>query len=609
MYGYHGKILIINLSKKNLEILELKENMLKNFIGGAGLGAYLFLKYTRGQKVAPFSEENPLIFMTGPLTGTLAPASGRHAVISLSPLTGILGEATSGGFFGAELRRTGYDGLMFVGKSEKPVYILIDGEDVIFEDGEELWGLGVYETMKIIKKNHGKEFRIACIGPAGENLVKYAAIINDDGRAAGRTGLGAVMGWKNLKAIAVRGEKSIQVYSSEFYEYARNLFKEIADSLVSRTLRELGTASYFEVGYELGDIPGKYFTSLDFDPESLSGSKLNELFQVRPKACFACPIGCGREIRLGEKIVHGPEYETLAALGSLNLVMDIEKIVLANHLCNDLGLDTISTGVSISFLNYLIEKGVFNREKIRISWGDGDGLIEVIKKIAYREDIGDLLAEGVKNIAEKLGINANEAAHVKGLEIPMHDPRAFFSMALVYMTGNRGACHLRGDAYTVDMGVLEDEYFNLTLGEQQNLIERVPSIIGIQNLREVFNSLILCIFTNLTSKEISKLLSLATGWDFSPEKLYNIGERIYNLKRGINNLYGISRKDDSLPEIVLKPYEKGAIAGQSPKDQLETALMEYYKLRGWDWDTGKPKKEVLEKLGLRDLAELLWEGA
>ena len=606
VYSYNGRIAIIDLSKQRVRTLELKENVLRMFIGGTGLGAYLFLDLIRNKYPEPFSEENPLIFMTGPLTGTIAPASGRHAVISRSPLTNIFGEATSGGFFGVELKKTGYDGVVFLGSSERPVYVFIEKGEISFHDARDLWGLGTYETMQSIRKDLGKNVKVACIGPAGENLVRYSAIMNDDGRAAARTGLGAVMGSKKLKAVAVLGEKEISVCSEEFFEYSRELSRTLAESISAMTLKELGTAGYFEVGYEFGDIPGKYFMSLDFDPETLSGTRLNELFHVTPKACFACPIGCGREIKLDSLVVHGPEYETLAALGSLNLIMNMDIVVRANHMCNDLGLDTISTGVTIAFLNYLVEKEIISRKDANISWGSGEGLLRIIRMIAHREGIGNLLAEGVKRMAEKLGVDREEAAHVKGLEIPMHDPRAFFSMALVYMTSNRGACHLRGDSYIVDMGVLEDENFNLRLGEPTNLVDRVPVVIGIQNLREIFNSLLICIFTHFDSEKISKLLRLATGWDITPRELYVTGERIFNLKRSINNLFGITRKDDYLPKITTKPYTSGPIQGQTPENQLEEALRKYYQMRGWDWETGKPTRKKLHEVGLGDVADILW---
>jgi len=601
MYGYNGKVVIIDLEKREYKISRIKETQLRLFIGGASLGALLLTKLSQNYEIDPLFPENPLIFMTGPLTGTIAPTSGRHAVVSKSPLTGILGEATAGGIFGATLKKSGYDGIIIIGKSDVKTYILIDNKEVEIYKADDLWGLGNYDTIKELKKRHGQRASISSIGPAGENLVRYASIMNDNGRVAGRTGLGAVMGSKNLKAIVVLGDKEVEYASEDFVNYSIQLSKELRESVATLTLRELGTASYFEIGYELGDIPGKYFTSLNFDPSALSGMSINEKYKVSPKACYACPIGCGREIAFDDLKIHGPEYETLAALGSLNLIQDLDKVIMANHLCNDLGLDTISTGVSIAFATYLTERGIIPKSLSNLHWCDGGLLLNTIKKIAYRRALGNILAEGVRRLAKKFGVDQRLAAHVKGLEIPMHDPRAFFSMALVYMTGNRGACHLRGDAYTTDLGVLEDANFNLVSTEPHTLSGKASIVIGIQNLREIFNSALLCIFSHFKSSQVAKLISLATGWDLKPKELYIIGERSFNLKRIINNHFGVTREDDRIPEIVIKPYSSGPIEGITPKDSLEPALREYYDRRNWDWNSGKPNIDKLRQLNLETL--------
>lgn len=606
MKGCIGKIVKINLSTNKVEQITLEESRFKNFLGGTGLAINLFMDFLGEKIFDPFAPENPLIFLTGPLTGTIAPTSGRHVVASRSPLTGIWGEALAGGFFGARMKMAGLDGLLIIGAPNNPVYIFIDEESIEIREAKDFWGLGTYETMNMVKKETDRKASVACIGPAGENLVKYAAIINDDSRASARTGLGAVMGSKKLKAIAIVGRKKVNVHSEEFIEYSRELSKEIAESYSGRTLRELGTASYFELGYEFGDIPGKYFTSQDFDPSTLSGIKLNELYKVSPKACYACPIGCGRNVKRDNMRIDGPEYETLASLGALNLVQDIDAVLLANHLCNDLGLDTISTGVTIAFLSYLVEKGIIGKSQVNISWGDGDALKEVIKMIAYRKGIANILAEGVRKTAEVFNVDSNLAAHVKGLEIPMHDPRAFFSVALSYSTSPRGACHLRADTYLVDLGTFEDPDFNITGGNGASMSGKASMVAAMQNLREIFNSAILCIFSGIKSIHVAKLLNLATGWNITTKKLYQIGERIFNMKRAFNNLCGVTRKDDYLPKIVLDPYQTGPIHGISPKDQFEQALKEYYEIRGWDWKTGKPKKEKLKNSGLEEVSKILW---
>ncbi|UNQ73477.1 aldehyde ferredoxin oxidoreductase family protein [Infirmifilum sp. NZ] len=598
---YAGRVALIDLSNRKVEYWTPDENLLRSFLGGASLSAALYVK-ARPSLPPPLSPENPLIFMTGPLTATRAPTSNRYSVSSRSPLTGLWGEATSGGAFGAKMKLAGFDGIVVTGVSETPVYIFLSDGRAEIREAKELWGLGTYATQRLIKQELGSSASVACIGPAGENLVKISAIINDAGRAAARTGLGAVMGSKKLKAIAAIGDGVIGAATEEFESYARELWSKIATSLSAQAMRELGTASYFDIGYDFGDIPGKYFTSLEFDPSQLSGSRLREVFKVEPLACYMCPIGCGRRVRVEGGIVDGPEYETLASLGSLNLVADIKAVVEANHLCNDLGLDTISTGVTIAFLNYSSERGYVSGMKPR--WGDGEALKSMIVDIAYRRGLGDTLAEGVRVAAKRLGVPEEIAAHVKGLEIPMHDPRAFYSVALSYATGPRGACHLRADSYLADMGAFEDPELGIGPGEFHTLEGKASVVIAMQNLREVFNSALLCIFTGLKSSELARLLSLATGWDIDSKAVFILGDRSFTLKRVINNALGVTRRDDRLPEIVLQPYSSGPIAGKTPKQELDHALDEYYALRGWDAE-GRPTDEKILSLGLSEYKSIL----
>ncbi|MDK2464947.1 MAG: aldehyde ferredoxin oxidoreductase C-terminal domain-containing protein, partial [Candidatus Korarchaeota archaeon] len=315
----------------------------------------------------------------------------------------------------------------------------------------------------------------------------------------------------------------------------------------------------------------------------VSGATLAEKFSVKAVACFGCPIGCGRQVTTQWGIVDGPEYETIAAFGPLNWIFDLNAIVKANHLCNDLGIDTISAGVTIAFAAYLKERGLLPREYEREApeWGDGQRLVEIVKKIGFREGMGDLLAEGTREVAKRLGVDPGLAANVKGLEIPMHDPRAFFGMALSYATSVRGACHLRGDFYSVDLGYFRDPDLGLSQGDRFQIAGRAREVIALQNLREVFNSALLCVFTNFTSRTLAKLLSLATGWDFGPTTVHEVGGRSFDLKRKINVLQGLGPEEDRLPEIVVRPLEEGGAVGKSPADQLETAIEEYYGLREW----------------------------
>jgi aldehyde:ferredoxin oxidoreductase len=598
---YRGVFALVDLGRREVRRLEVPGSLYQQFIGGASVAAALFSELAAG-KPEPLSPENPLIFATGPLTGTRAPTSGRYAVAARSPLTGLWGEATSGGRFGPQLKFAGFDGLVLVGAAERPVYLWVSDGRVELRDAAHLWGLGTYETMRLVREETDRRASVACIGPAGENLVKLAAVINDSGRAAARTGLGAVMGSKRVKAIAAAGDEEVPVAREEFDAFARELWRKIAGAASSQALRELGTMSYFEMGPEFGDIPAKYFTSLEFDYSSLSALRLKEEFRVEATACYMCPIGCGRRVFLEGGVVDGPEYETAASLGALNMVSDLREVVLANHLCNDLGLDTISTGVAIAFLNYAAEKGLVS---VAPAWGDGERLRSMVESIARRRGLGDVLAEGVREAARRLGVPESLAAHVKGLEVPMHDPRAFFSVALSYITSPRGACHLRADTYLADMGAFIDEDLGLGPSDPHSLAGKAGLVARMQDLREVYNAAIVCVFSNMTSGELSKLLSLATGWELTPRTLVEVGSRSFTLKRLINNAFGAGRGDDRLPGIVLEPYASGPIQGVSPREELEAALTEYYGVRGWDPGTGVPYEETVKSLGLSEHAARL----
>ena len=587
--------------------MNLSEELYRKFIGGSGLGAYLLLKYTDANFDA-FSPENPLIFITGPLTGTITPSSGRHSVVSRSPLTSFYGESSSGGYWGTYLKKAGYDGIVVTGKSDKPVYLYVNEETVDILDASELWGLNFYDTQKELKNVHGSKVKVSAIGRAGEKRVRFAAIMNDHGRAAGRLGMGAVMGSKNLKAIVVYGEKNIEVFSEEFYDFAKEKSIEVRESTGAQFFRQYGTAFYVDYGYGMGDVPAKYYTEGEFPAESVSGITLVEEFDVSPIACYACPIACGRLVRLQSKNVDGPEYESIVMLGVQSMVFDLKKIIEANDLCNDYGLDTISTGAVIALAHFMFEKGVLSEKDVgfKLEWGDSENIVNLVKMIGEREGFGDILAEGSNRVAEKYGFDLEYVATVKGLDIPAHDPRASFGQALSYATSNNGADHNRADYFLVDMGAFEDEEAGITQSDRFTLVGKVESVINHQNFRELYNALSICIFTNLTLSELTSLTKLATGWETSAKELMQIGERLYNLKRGINNLYGVTREHDKLPKIVLEPYKNGNIAGITPANELSEALNKYYEIRGWDKETGKPTKEKLQELGLNELISKLY---
>ncbi|MEW6424889.1 MAG: aldehyde ferredoxin oxidoreductase family protein [Bacillota bacterium] len=600
MYGYAGKLGYIDLSTGKAEIKEIDEQLARQFIGGSALACRLVYDLI-GPQTDPLGPENPLVFMTGPLTGTTAPSSSRFAVCARSPLTGIWGEATSGGAFGPKMKLAGFDGLMITGRAAHPVYLLVEDGEIKLRDAGHLWGEDSYRTQELIKEAAG-DCSIACIGPAGENQVAFAAVMNDAGRAAGRCGLGAVMGGKNLKAVAVRGKKKVPLADADnFNMMNRFILEEVKKATTLFT--QYGTMGYMDVGMYFGDVPAKYFTENVFPVEKVTGQRLREDFHVTFEPCLGCAIACGRKTRLTGKYnrlsVDGPEYESGVSLGPLCGCYDLEAITFANHLCNAYGLDTISAGVVIAFAMYLLDNRLVTPERLgfAISWGDSAGIFRLLELIAKKEGPGALLAGGVRRMAAELGVDPELAAEVKGLEIPMHDPRAFAGMALVYATGPRGACHERADFFMLDLGLVKQECLGLGPGEDRFSLEgRVEHVVKLQNVRELDNAFLRCVFASLPLDVTAGLLGLATGSSWTVEELLTVGERSTALKRMLNCKLGVTRADDRLPEIVKRPHREGSNAGFVPDETAH--LQEYYTLRGWDWETGRPTAQKLTELNL-----------
>ena len=612
MYGYHGKILQVDLNNRKTKDIALNEDDLKNFIGGGGLAARLLYPLMTGSP-DPLGPQNPLLFITGPFTASPVPSSGRHTICARSPLTGVWGETSSGGFFGVAFKSTGYDGLLVTGRSAQPVYIVVHAGGVEIKDAAHLWGKGFYETRDALLTEVGeKRARVTAIGQGGEKLVRYAAVMNDDGRAAGRCGMGAVMGSKKLKAVVAYGDKRAPLADSAALK--ENIKASLPLSLMDLTalstremFRSFGTIGYIDMAMYLSDAPAKYFTKSIFPVEEINARALKEKYLVTSVACYGCPLGCGRLTRYGRhgiKQVDGPEYESAIALGPLCMNFDLDSLVYTTHLCNDYGLDTISAGVCIAFAMYLYEKGVLTRDKagMELKWGDKDAIISLLEKIALREGVGDLLAEGVKRMADKLSVSQDEAAHVKGLEIPMHDPRAFFGDAVDYATAPRGACHTKGDYYMVDMGrgVVEAD---IVPGERFESSEDKGAMTAkYQNLRDLYNSLPMCILSDVISPDtLATLLNNITGMDFDANSLLKAGERSFNLKEMINVRLGADEKDNRLPRIATAPLSEGSSYGKEP--DMETLLRGYYKERGWEEDTATPTRETLEQLGLSEVVK------
>ncbi|NOZ69702.1 MAG: aldehyde ferredoxin oxidoreductase family protein [Deferribacteres bacterium] len=606
MYGYHGRFLKVDLGTETIEDMQLSEDNLKKYIGGATLAAALIYEHIE-KDMDPLDPESPLVFSTGPFTGSPIPMVSRYAVCGISPLTGFWGEATSGGTFPFRLKGAGYDGLFITGRAKKPVYLYLEGGSAQIRHAEHLWGKDIYETQRVIKTEiEADTCSTACIGQAGERQIRYASIMNDRGRAAGRCGLGALMGSKNLKAVVVSGRMRPAFADKEKVKaLAKEAASTIRKNLISVALREYGTLFYMDMAMTLGDVPAKYFSRSVFPVEKISGQALRQAYAVENYACMGCPIGCGREVRNFRKHtdhVDGPEYETVGAFGPLCMNFDLDSIIEANHLCNAHGLDTISAGVSIGYAMYLHEKGILTKDKagIKIQWGDGKTIVRLVKMIIKQEGIGELLSRGTLEMAKELGRDTDEAAQVKGMEMPMHEGRAFHGLAISYATGPRGACHLKGDYYNVDLGGAVPE-LKILPGERLTSKGKAEAAARYQSLKDLYDALTLCKFAPLSVTQICQILSAITGRQTTPADLLAAGDRSVNLKRAISNRLGLTRKEDRLPKVCLTALNEGSTAGKAP--DMDLLLKEYYAFRGWDWETGRPSREKLIGLGLNHVAD------
>ena len=615
MSGYMGKLLVVDLTQGELKDEPLDPNIAHDYVGGAGYAArYLYDEL--GPDTEPLGPDNTLMFMTGPLVGTRAPSCGRHEVCAISPLTGIWGESNSGGFWGAELKFAGYDGIVIRGCSEKPVWLSIEeGKPPALRDASDLWGLDTYETQDRLRGQLGDEkVRVASIGAAGENLVLYAAIMNDHGRAAGRTGMGAVMGSKKLKAIAVRGKQRIPLAEQRlFSQTAKEAVRIVKDDISTQVYREMGTASFVDMSIMWGNMPNGYWSEPRFEEATnLSGVSMMESILTRPVPCYGCLVACGRKVTLKDtpydvEVVDGPEYETVATLGSMLLVDDLPAVAYAGHLCNRHGLDTITAGSAISLAYLLYERGFLTADDtggLPLKWGDIETAHTLLEMIAHREGFGDVLAEGCQRIGARYGAG-DLALHVNGLEPAAHDPRALSGMALVYATSPRGACHLQGEMYSIDMGLTIPEV-GIFPGGRFKTRGKAKVVVRAQDWRTLYNSAIMCVFVNPTAPVLVRLLSAATGWSSDIVWWQRTGERIFNLKRAFNNRLGVRRGNDRLPERMLIPMSNGS-RGRTPR--MDKLLEEYYGERDWDWRTGRPSREKLVSLGLPEIAEDLWDGS
>ena len=603
------RLLVVDLSTGKSETRIVDPKYTRQFIGGSGLGVRLLWEGLDPAR-DPLDPASPLLWTTGPLTGTSGPTTGRFSICGRSPQTGLWGESNLGGFVGPELRFAGFDGVLITGRAPKPVFLWIHNGQAEIRDAAHLWGeADTNETQRRIKAEVNEpQARVACIGMAGERGVPFAAILADHGRAAGRTGMGALMGSKNLKALAVRGTGKIAYADGETYKRLRVAAnKALIDENLTDVYRATGTAGAAEYLQILGDMPQKYWTQATFDGTTkIGGAAMAETILTGTTACQGCVISCGRAITVKDGPyktqgqVKGPEYETIASFGAQILVDDLAIIsALGNH-CDALGMDTISAGNTIALAYLLFDRGLITTADtggIALRWGDATPCFALLDQMAHRQGFGALLAQGARGLAAHFG--AEElAVHVSNLEVPMHDPRAMTGMAIVYATSPRGACHNQGDYFRVELGEAIGE-LDVPMTERLKDEGKAAHVARHQDWRTACNSLVTCIFAATPPSTYVSLLRAATGEDWTLEEVMSAGERAWNLKRLFNLRLGWTRADEKLPKLLLEPLPDGGQQGHVP--DMNVLLGEYYIARGWDPATGGPTPEKAKALGLDTL--------
>ena len=608
MNGWIGKILRVDLSDASFAVEDLDPDLAKEFIGGRGLASKMLYDEV-DPSIDALDPDNKLFFATGPLTGTGAIAGSRYMVVTKSPLTNCIASSNSGGYFGPELKYAGYDMIIFEGKSPKPVYLFINDDTVELRSAEKLWGMTTHETEDAIRDEigrpwKGEQFRIASIGPAGEKLSRAACIINDKARAAGRSGVGAVMGSKNLKAIAVKGSKGITLTDRDQYreiiQASVEKNRSEAAKVTAQALPAFGTSVLVNIINESGILCTNNFQTGVFETaDKISGETMADTILTRTRGCFACPMACGRVTESDDPRFEGhgegPEYETVALFGASCGIDNLSAVAKANYLCNELGLDTIEAGNIVACAMELYEKGYLPEKDIgfKAPFGDAEALVKLVELMGKREGIGDLLSEGGTATAEKYG-HPELFMGVKNQGLPAYDPRGVQGMGLGYATSNRGACHVRSYHIATEiLGINQKDDPFATEGKAATLID-------FQNFTSVIDSTGLCLFVSLAEgygpDDVLPLLEVATGESYTKEDILLIGEKIWNLERLFNIDAGLTKADDTLPPRFLKePMPEGPFKGCVCK--LDEMLRDYYNLRGWD-DSGVPTPEKRAQLGL-----------
>lgn len=619
LYGYDGRVLRVNLSCKTFNFEDLSLGDARKYLGGAGLSAKILYEELP-KSIDPFSEENKIIFATGPLTATNAPGSGSVDLCFKSPLTGIWGESRAGSDWGPTLKKTGYDLLIIEGKADQPTYLVIDGDKIEIKDAQNLVGKTASEKTSYLKKELGKDFEIATIGPAGENKVLYSSVMfGDASRAAGRTGAGAILGSKNLLSIAVRGNNKVPIANpDEFHSICRELSKKLLSNLSNLAFKIHGTTGDLGKSDDAGDWPTKNWQSNSWGKGQELYNKFRNKNLVEPHGCYkGCILFCGRIVKSdSEKWKtpehEGAEYESISAFTAYILNDDIDAAIHATYLCNEYGLDTISTGAVIAFTMECYEKGILTKDDLNgldLSWGNMDAVVQMVKHIAYREGIGKILADGVVRASKIIGKGSEEfAVNVKGLEGPAHDPRSGKALALTYGVGNIGMSHIHPiegmayDAFKVDFGLIpyglkDPNKVDRFEEKGKGIASKILHDFGI--LPDVIGMCKFYIYAGLTPDDLAKELSALTGWEIDGKELLKIGERIYNLQRMFNIREGISRKDDEIPNRIkqIPKFGKYSNVSECEVKNYDEMLEEYYQARGWD-KNGIPTREKLAELGL-----------
>jgi len=625
MGGYAGSILYVDLTSGDIEVRPLDLGFARRYIGGLGFGTKIYLDLIKGKPdFDPLSADNPFVLMTGPLTGMRTNAVARWTVGAKSPLTGLWGDCNIGGFFGAQLKFAGYDGIVITGAANRPVYIYIEDAKVEIRDAQKYWGRDVYtvndEMIKDHKTESKKSGQVFAIGPAGENLVRFASIINNKGHVAGRTGLGAVWGAKKLKAIFVRGTGKLGVEHPDRFDDLRAELKELYDGNISTEgLRAFGTASHMDIGIISGDIPMKNWQQSEWDLfDEIGPIEYDEKILTGNRTCYACGVACKREAEVKGGAFRfakgpGPEYETIATFGTMCLNSSLESIGKANDICNRYGMDTISCGSTIAFAIECFENGLITKkdtDDLNLTWGNSEAIVAMVEKIGKREGIGSILSEGSARAAEQIGGSAPDfLTTVKGLEAPMHDPRGAHGHGLAYAVSARGACHMASLVFPVEGGgmflpeipELADEIIGMTSEGKAKLNVACEDFgmffshcAGFCNLGAMI----------LNATQAVDMVKHVTGFDYTLDEVMQSGRRIWYIKRGLSNLFGARAEDDVLPKRLMTIMDTGPTEGSIP--DMDLMLKEFYELRGLN-EEGVPEKEILEGLGLSELAALLYD--